>query len=108
VERWWEAVERVEGWLDRIQSRGGRVVFVRLPSQGELWDLHSRRYPRERYWDLWAGKSDAAFVHFKDIPGMSAFDLPDLSHLDQRDAPIFTRLLLVELRRQGFFDDGLH
>ena len=78
-------------------ARGGKVVFIRFPTADEHWDLDRAHYPRSEYWDRWANRSKAAFLHFMDVPEMQKFELPDTSHLDERDAPAFTESLLREL-----------
>ena len=36
---------------DRIASRGGRVVFIRLPSYGQVRDREEHFWPRVQWWD---------------------------------------------------------
>ncbi len=84
-----------------IQARGGAVAYVMFPVCGPLRTLEDAAYPRETYWDDFAARVGAPTVHYADVPGMADFDCPDWSHLDMRDAPAFTDLLLDELERQG-------
>jgi hypothetical protein len=103
-DEWLEATEPVEGWIRQIQSRGGRVAIVCFPTAKQYWRYDERFYPRERYWDRFAARTSAVALHFRDVPALNAFELPDLSHLDHRDAPAFTRGLIEALDAEQFFD----
>lgn len=102
--RWLAATREVESWIDRIQARGGRVALVRFPTSGPYWRQDERVYPRVRYWDRYAGTTSAVTVHFKDVPAMRGLELPDSSHVNHWDAPVFTESLLAELTARGLFD----
>ena len=69
------------------------MIFVRLPSSREIWDIESRRYPRADYWDAMASRVDARFIHFADHPELAGFELPDGVHIDDDDQVTFTRVL---------------
>jgi hypothetical protein len=88
-----ERVALIEEAVRRIQNRGGSVVFIRLPSCGEILDLEEAAWPRAAYWDPFAAATSARTLHFADHPRLSGFDCPDGSHLDYRDAVPFTRAL---------------
>ena len=75
----------------RIEDRGGRVVFVKLPVSGELVRFEQKRFPRQRYWDVLAASTSAVTIHCADHPELAGFECPDGSHLDYRDARVFTR-----------------
>ena len=95
----------VEPWVDAIQKRGGRVIFVRFPSGGKLWKDDEAAYPRTKYWDAFARQTHGVALHFADYPELSHFTLPDESHLDYRDAVPFTQslthILKPYLKRSG-------
>lgn len=97
--QWKMDVESVMQWAYMIQDRGGRIIFVRFPTSGEHWNIDERRYPKARYWNQFARMKDVEAYHFRDIKGMNRdeFDLPDTSHLDQKDRRAFTKILLDEL-----------
>src|SRR5262249_52947108 len=82
-----------------LRARGGDVVFLRVPSCGERWQLEERYHPKAQNWDHFAAASTALCIHFKDLSSMSALRCPDDSHLDAREAPRFTHVLLDELAR---------
>lgn len=96
-EQWLSDARTIERWVQQIQSRGGRVAFVVFPVADELYRLEEQHYPKRQFWDALAEFSSATRIHFRDTPALAAFECPDLSHLDQRDAPRFTAALLDEL-----------
>lgn len=95
-------LDKIERAVEKIQGRGGRVVFVYLPISGPVRDLEEKIYPRSRYWDLWASRSKATFVNFEDYPSLSGFDCPDYSHLDYRQAAEFSESLAIIIREKLF------
>jgi hypothetical protein len=95
---WLARASVLEPLVQRIQQRGGRVVFVHLPISGELAARADQLYPRSHYWDVFAMRTSATALHFKDIPGMSDIQCPDSMHMDQRDQARFTRALVTALR----------
>lgn len=85
--------QHLESLVQRIKQRGGRVVFVRFPTDKGIWQIDEKRYPRAQYWDKLAAITSAETIHFKDYPELSRYHLPDGSHLDYRDAIPFTDTL---------------
>jgi hypothetical protein len=98
---WMEAVLEVDRWVAQIQSRGGRVVYARLPTSGEMWTLGELLYPRERFWNQLTSTTAAATVHFADHAELSGFDLPDLSHIRSDDRERFSMALVDVLSNKG-------
>ena len=100
LDQWKSDVNDVMQWAYMIQDRGGRVIFIRFPTSGEHWDIDQRRYPKSKYWNYLEKVPDVEAFHFKDIRGMNRneFDLPDTSHLDQKDREAFTKILLNKLK----------
>ncbi len=96
-EEWRGNAAEIRPFVETITRRGGRVVFVRLPSSGEHWEIDERFYPRKEYWDRIADLTGACTIHFRDIEGIEGITCPEGSHLDRRDAPPFTRALAEEL-----------
>jgi hypothetical protein len=94
-----ERLRRIGGWVDAIRARGGRIVFLRLPSSGEVRELERLGWPRERYWDRLAAVCTAArSIHFEDEPLLAGFNCPDGSHLGAEDARRFSRALVRILK----------
>jgi hypothetical protein len=100
-ETWLADVRQVGAWVKAIEARGGRVMFVRLPTSGEHWELDEATYPRSIYWDVLARETGAPNFHFTDSPEMAAIELPDTSHMDAKDTPRFTELLLDQVQKAG-------
>lgn len=88
----------------RIEIKGGRLAFVRMPSVGVVRRLEAATWPRREFWDRLADRLAVPFVHFEDFPELSAFDCPDGSHLGAADAKAFTAALVKILKEKGFFD----
>lgn len=93
VEEWLHDAMEVEEWVGTIQARGGRVVFMRPPTSGQVYDYEEFIFPKAMFWDAFAARTSALCIHFKDVPQLAGFDCPDTVHLDRADAPRFTREL---------------
>lgn len=104
---WITAFERVEGYVRQIEARGGQVVFVRFPTTDETWAEDELHFPRAEYWDRMAAVTTAETLHFLDVPALTQFDLPDTSHLDAKDAPLFTSILLDCLQSRGILSSRI-
>jgi hypothetical protein len=83
----------VDGLVRRIQSRGGKVVFVCFPMGGKIWEINERSYPKKDYWDFLASHASGTWIHFTDYPTLSGYNLPDWSHLDHDGRLKFTKAL---------------
>ncbi len=84
-------IAQVNEWVRIIQGRGGRVVFVRLPSSGVLRLLERRWFPKSTHWDMLAQTTEARCVHFEDFPEHPLWNCVDDSHLDGPSSVAFTR-----------------
>jgi len=93
-------------WVRKITLRGGRVIFLRLPTSGEHWAIDETFYPRNVYWDRIAALTGADTIHFMDEPLLNAFECPEGSHLDFRDARRFTGGLVNVLENKGWLHGG--
>lgn len=87
-------VYRIEESVQKIQSRGGRVIIVNFPTSGELKVLNEIAFPRKDFWDVLESRTSAQTIHYEDHPGLSKFVCPDYSHLDAKDTPEFTENLV--------------
>ncbi|WP_257455070.1 hypothetical protein [Archangium lipolyticum] len=94
-------LERVSAQVERIRSRGGEVVFVRMVSSGTVRRIEDTRYPRALYWERLLERTGSQGLSFEDSPALARFECPDGSHLDSRAATGFTHLLGQELLRQA-------
>lgn len=93
-EKYKEITKKIEGYIHRIQSRGGKVIIVNFPFGGELWNLNEQAFPKKEFWNEFASSTSAKVIHFKDYPTLSNFNCPDDSHLDGKDTPEFTENLV--------------
>jgi hypothetical protein len=100
-ETWLSAALSLEPLIARIRSHGGDVVFVRMPTSGRLWDGFVAHYPRAQYWDVFAAKTSAHVIHFRDVPAMKDLTCPDEMHLDESSQELFTRALVEAVRATG-------
>lgn len=101
ADQWLHTALEMEPYIDRIQARGGRVVYVRMPVCDERWVADQRTVPKALFWDRLAARTHALTIHFADYPTLRDFACPDTSHLDSKDAPRFTRALLAILIQRG-------
>ena len=80
--------------LDKIEARGGRVIFVRCPSTGELREIEKSMWPRVDFWNRLLTQTGVPGIYFEDYPELSGFTCPEWSHLSAADAVIFTDALI--------------
>jgi hypothetical protein len=96
-----EAVfKEVKDAVDKIQARGGTVVFIRPPSNGGYLETEKMVYPREQYWDPLLIYVDVPGIHYTDYPQTANFVCVEWSHLSTKDAEIYTRQLVKILREE--------
>jgi len=101
-EQWRADLTQVYEWTKRIQARGGQVIFYQSPTGPTLTRIEAIRHPKALYWDRFAADSPAPVLDAMDDPTLSAFELPDDSHLDYRSKPAYTRALVEALVRRGW------
>ncbi len=85
--------------VEKIRAKGGKVIFVRLPSSGELRELEEKTTPREKYWDRLIESTQSPGIHFEDYLELRNFDCPEWSHLTKEDAIRFTKRLMVHFKK---------
>ncbi|MHA4741703.1 hypothetical protein [Dyadobacter sp. MSC1_007] len=83
-------IRSVKHSLDQIRSRGGQVLFLRMPSDGPFRDAEKKSYPREKYWDRLLSETKTDGIYFEDYPELSKYRCPDWSHLTPADTKTFT------------------
>jgi hypothetical protein len=84
--------------INKLRSRGGKIVFVRFPHSGELKALEDRLSPREKTWDPLIKSTGAPGIYYSDFPELSGFNCPEWSHLSAGDSVEFTKRLVPHLR----------
>lgn len=87
----------IDALAARLRGRGARVLFVAMPTSGWVRIIEERRYPRQRFWDVFAAASGSPTLNFEDLPALRDAQLPDGSHLDYRDRGAFTTVLAQAL-----------
>lgn len=99
-QKWLQQTEHWQSLVDKFHTRGGRVIFVRMPISQERWEFERQITPPEKYWHRFTDELNVESIHFAEYPDLSNFKLPDTSHLDMRDKPAFTRSLLILLKEE--------
>ena len=97
---WLAEMREVARWVEKINARGGKVVFYREPVSGEHIELDETYFPRAQYWDKLVAIMPATLIDFRDYPEL-VIDTPDTSHIDMKDIDRHTRALVRVLKRQG-------
>ncbi len=93
-------IESVKVATDKIKARGGEVLFVRTPSSNPMLAGENMAFPRETHWERLLAATNCQGIHFADYPALDHFVCPELSHLSQQDAIVFTRHLAQILARE--------
>lgn len=83
----------VKADVAQLQTRGGAVVFVRMPSAGPFLEAERKGFPRSRFWNRLLQETGAPGIHFEDYPQLQGFELPEWSHLKASHRVPFTRAL---------------
>lgn len=84
-----------------IQARGGQVIFYESPISGFNRQIMDRLFPPELFWNRFAAASPAPVLSARDYPALTAFPLPDDSHIDYRNKAAYTRALVGVLKERG-------
>lgn len=100
LERWRRRLSALKIAVDTIQSRGGRVIFIRFPTTGALGDVFDQTFPKSVYWDSLGALTGAETIHFKDYSELSIFNCPDGSHLNYDDAVKMTDWLADRIGKE--------
>src|SRR5205807_932680 len=84
--------------VEKIRSRGGKIVFVRFPHSGGLKELEDRETPRAKTWDPLLKMTGAPGIYYSDFPELAGFNCPEWSHLSAGDSVEFSKRLIPHLR----------
>jgi hypothetical protein len=90
----------------RIESRGGKVIFVMFPRSGLVRATDDVVFPRAVFWDRIIPLAGGKGLNFEDEPTLRTFICPDGSHLDVRDKRRFTEALVTALKERGWIGAG--
>lgn len=91
-------LKEIKTSIDKITSRGGRVVFIRPPSTGISLERENRLYPRKDYWDYLLQYTSTPGYYFTDYPSIAGLPCVDESHLAPQNAVIYTTQLVNILK----------
>ncbi len=84
--------------VEKIRSRGGKIVFVRLPVTSELKLIEDRITPRAQIWEPLLNRTGVPGIYFEDFPELASFNCPEWSHLSAGDSVEFSKRLVPHLR----------
>jgi hypothetical protein len=87
-------------YAQKIESRGGHVIFVVMPTSGLITSMENRRYPKEIFWKKFVSIAKSTTIDFEDVPALTQFPVPDGSHMDFRTRAAFTHALLTAIAAQ--------
>jgi hypothetical protein len=85
--------------IKKFKEKGGRIAFVSSPVTGPYLKNDTENFQREKYWDRLIQESNCPGYHFQDYPELKFMDPPEWSHLNRRDADIFTKTIVRELQK---------
>ncbi|HLA58290.1 MAG TPA: hypothetical protein VK622_06000 [Puia sp.] len=93
-------IQLIKTDVDKIQSRGGEVIFVRTPSSGKVLQYELRDFPRADYWEKLLAATGCKGIYYKDYPAIAQFECPESSHLSPEQAVVFTKSLVKILEEE--------
>ncbi len=93
-------IQLIKTDVDKIQKRGGEVLFVRTPSSGQVWIDEQKFYPRAVYWDKIISSYRCKGIYYKDYLAIAHFECPESSHLSPEQAVVFTKNLIKILKEE--------
>lgn len=88
--------------VEKIRSRGGKVLFVRTPSSGPMGAGEQMAFAREKYWERLLTETGTPGIHYLDYKETANFQCPEWSHLHPKDVPVYTRHLVQQMQNKGW------
>ncbi|MFL2870843.1 MAG: hypothetical protein ACJZ8O_08835 [Pirellulaceae bacterium] len=95
---------RYKDAVRKIESRGGRVIFVRPPSDGKFLAFEREHNAREKFYDRIVNETGCFGIHFEDYPELEELQCVEDSHLDVEDGLKYTRRLVRILQQENLID----
>lgn len=95
-----QRISMIQESVDSITSRGGDVLFISLPTCGQVKEIEETYVPKHKYWDVFAQKINASALHSDADLHFKDFSCTDGSHLNYDDAAHFTYVLGSVLSQQ--------
>lgn len=99
--RWRKETRYIDDAINRLVDRGIEVVVVRYPTTDTSYKLDQKSFPRKKYWNAFAKRTQAKTIHFDDHEALRGYECPDSSHLNYKDTPAFTRALGTVMTELG-------
>ena len=96
-----EKMQKMVFTVNRLESHGGKVIFIRMPTSDLIRQIRNKRYPQDRFWTYMEKEFPGKTINADTNPIMNRLHCPDGSHLDKKDRQIFTVALAQELRSRG-------
>ncbi len=93
-------ITRATAAVAKLRARGVRLVFVRLPSDGDFHAFENRVFPRAQTWDVMLQRTGSTGIHFEDYPQLQGYNLPEWSHLSASEANRFTAALVLLVNQE--------
>jgi hypothetical protein len=84
--------------VQKLRSRGGKIVLVHFPHSGGLKALEDRETPRAAVWDRVIKDTAAPGIYDEDFRELAGFNCPEWSHLSAGDSVEFSKRLIPHLR----------
>jgi hypothetical protein len=100
-----EQIARMAKAVATLRARGVKILFVRMPSDGEYLAHENRLFPRAKTWDVLLAATGAPGIHFQDYRQLQGYYLPEWSHMTQADAERFTAALYGIIARDFWRPD---
>jgi len=101
-----EQIDRTTRAVAKLGSRGVKVLFVRMPSDGEYLAYENRAFPRARTWDALLAATRVPGIYFGDYPELQGYYLPEWSHMTLAEGERFTAALYGVVMRD-FWGPGV-
>jgi len=95
-----EQIDRMTKAVAKLRTRGVKVLFVRMPSDGPFLAYENLLYPRARTWEALLAATGAPGIHFEDYPQLQGYYLPEWSHMPLAEGERFTAALYGIVMRE--------
>ena len=89
-------IEATRRSVQRIRARGGEVLLLKPPSDGDVRQAELRVMPRANVWDRLVRETGVIGIHWEDYADMRGLEVPEWSHLTGASATRFTRAYVRE------------
>lgn len=105
------AIERFVPLIETLRSRGGDVVFIRMPSDGKYLEYDEKSQYDALTWSPMTEGFDALSINTMEYPELSTeLEIPEWSHLSRRSQDDFSRRIvpLIERLYEERYDRSIH